>query len=91
MVFGNLIIRDFSVEKRAKAVGKYIIESKNTIRKTAVYFGVSKSTIHKDIHRLRKIDNILFNKVYPVVMDNFNQKQYRGGHSTKLKYENKLH
>lgn len=76
------------VEERAVELGKYISESKATVRKTASKFGISKSTVHKDVsERLKYIDPILYKKVKKVLQNNKEQRHIRGGLATKHKYE----
>lgn len=54
-------------EERAAAVGRYIVESGATVRAAAAVFGVSKSTIWKDQHRLRRQNPGLWAEVQAVV------------------------
>ena len=62
-------MRDY-IELRAIEVGKYIIDSKATVRKTATKFGVSKSTVHKDLtERLPQIDHHLADEMREVIDD----------------------
>lgn len=75
------------IEQRVMEVAKYIIDSKATIRKTAKVFGVSKSTIHKDvIERLPKINPIIAEEAQRVIDVNKIERHIRGGNATKLKY-----
>lgn len=75
------------IENRVKEAAKYIIDSKATIRKTAKVFGVSKSTIHKDItERLPKINSLIAEEAQKVINDNLSKRHIRGGEATKLKY-----
>ncbi len=65
----------------------YIIENNATIRKTAVFFGYSKSTVHNDIQKkLKKINGDLYFKVKIILKNNFLEKHLRGGESTRQKY-----
>ena len=76
------------VEERAVMLGEYIIESKATVRKTAKKFGISKSTVHKDVTvRLERSNKALFEKVRCVLDTNKTQRHIRGGNATKEKYE----
>ena len=76
------------VEERAIELGEYIIESKATVRKAAKKFGVSKSTVHKDVaERLRSVDMGLYKEVSSVLAVNKAQRHIRGGMATKRKYE----
>ncbi|KYH34903.1 stage III sporulation protein D [Clostridium tepidiprofundi DSM 19306] len=76
------------IEKRVLEVAKYIIESKSTIRKTAKVFGVSKSTIHKDMtERLPKLNPQIAHEAKSVLELNKAERHIRGGRATKLKYK----
>lgn len=75
------------VEERAAMLGEYIIESQATVRKAAKVFGVSKSTVHKDVsQRLKYINPQLYKKVKVVLETNKAQRHIRGGLATKQKY-----
>ena len=76
------------IEERVLEVAQYIIDSKATIRKTAKVFGVSKSTIHKDMtERLPKISPLIAEKTHNVLEINKAERHIRGGKATKLKYK----
>lgn len=76
------------IEERVLEVARYIIESKDTIRKTAKVFGVSKSTIHKDMtERLPKINQSIAEETYTILELNKSERHIRGGEATKLKYK----
>ena len=67
--------------------GKYIIETGNTVREMANVFGISKSTIHKDLReRLFEIDIDLYNKVSSILQYHMDIRHIRGGESTRRKY-----
>ena len=71
------------VEERAIELGEYIIESKATVRKAAKKFGVSKSTVHKDVaERLKYVDPQLYKRVKTVLEINKAQRHIRGGLAT---------
>ena len=75
------------VEERAVELGEYIIESKATVRKAAKKFGVSKSTVHKDVaERLKYVDPQLYKEVKLVLEVNNAQRHIRGGLATRQKY-----
>lgn len=66
----------------------YIYETKATVRQTAGIYGVSKSTIHKDVtERLEKIDPELAARVKNVLEYNKAERHIRGGEATRIKYE----
>ena len=76
------------IEERVLEVAKYIIDSKSTIRKTAKVFGVSKSTIHKDMtERLPKINPQIANDAKNILDFNKAERHIRGGKATKMKYK----
>ena len=76
------------IEERAIVVAKYILERNTTVRQTAKTFGVSKSTIHKDVtERLEEINPTLAKEVKMVLEKNKSERHIRGGMATKLKYE----
>ena len=76
------------IEERAVIVAKYILEKNTTVRQTAKTFGVSKSTIHKDVtERLEEINPSLALEVKRVLEKNKSERHIRGGMATKLKYE----
>ena len=76
------------IENRVLDVAKYIIDSKSTIRKTAKIFGVSKSTIHKDMTERLPLINPQIAEQAKIVLDiNKSERHIRGGKATKLKYK----
>ena len=76
------------VEERAVEIGEYIIENKATVRKAAKKFGVSKSTVHKDVaQRLKYVDPQLYKEVKNVLEVNKAQRHIRGGMATRMKYK----
>jgi len=80
-------LKDY-IEDRVLEVAKYIIESKATIRRTAKVFGVSKSTIHKDMtERLPTINPIIANAAKTILDLNKAERHIRGGRATRLKYK----
>ena len=76
-----------SIEERAIKLAHYIIESKDTVRGAAKKFGISKSTVHKDVsERLKKINPKLEKEVRKILDENKAERHIRGGMATKLKY-----
>ena len=76
------------IEERVLEVAQYIIDSKATIRKTAQVFGVSKSTIHKDMtERLPKINPQIAKEAKNILDFNKAERHIRGGKATKMKYK----
>ena len=75
------------VEERAALLGEYIIENKATVRTAAKKFGVSKSTVHKDVsQRLKTLNPSLYREVRAILDTNKNERHIRGGLATKNKY-----
>jgi len=75
---------------RAIILGEYILENKSTVRACAKQFGISKSTVHKDVaERLPKIQPQLHSQVKEILEINKKERHIRGGQATKLKYEEK--
>ncbi|WP_461812599.1 sporulation transcriptional regulator SpoIIID [Faecalimonas sp.] len=75
------------IEKRAVEIATYIIEHQATVRQTAKEFGVSKSTIHKDVtERLQQINPILAVQARKVLDTNKSERHIRGGMATREKY-----
>ena len=76
------------IEQRAIIFGNYILEKKTTVRQTAKVFGVSKSTVHKDVtERLEEVYPLLAKEVKQVLEKNKSERHIRGGMATKLKYQ----
>ena len=76
------------IEERVLEVAQYIIYSRATIRKTAKVFGVSKSTIHKDMtERLPKINPDIAEEAKSILDLNKAERHIRGGKATKMKYK----
>ncbi len=76
------------VEERAVELGEYIIKSKSTVRNAAKKFGVSKSTVHKDVsERLKYVNPNLYKEVKTILELNKAQRHIRGGMATKRKYK----
>ena len=83
-------MRNISIEERACKLAHYIINSKDTVRGAAKKYGVSKSTVHKDVsERLLKINPGLASEVRAILNENKAERHIRGGMATKLKYSQK--
>ena len=73
--------------ERPVILGEYIITHKATVRQTASKFGISKSTVHKDVsERLKKVRPSLYNEVKVVLDINKQERHIRGGEATRQKY-----
>lgn len=84
-------MRDY-IEERALNIANYIIECNATVRQTAKAFGVSKSTVHKDVtERLAQIDSGLARQARKVLDVNKSERHIRGGLATREKYLQKEH
>jgi len=65
----------------------YILEHRATVRSAAKHFGISKSTVHKDVaERLRRVSPALWAQVRAVLLENKAQRHLRGGEATRQKY-----
>ena len=74
-------------EERAIALGQYIAENNATVRGAAAVFGISKSTVHKDVTtRLRQLNKQLYLAVQDVLRVNKDERHLRGGLATRKKY-----
>ncbi|MBS7302798.1 MAG: sporulation transcriptional regulator SpoIIID [Lachnospiraceae bacterium] len=75
------------IEERAIDIANYIIENNTTVRQTAKQFGISKSTVHKDVtERLEQINPALAGEARKVLEINKSERHIRGGLATKDKY-----
>lgn len=78
-----------SIEERTVNIANYIVENKCTVRDAAKVFGISKSTVHKDVtERLSRINKSLAEKTHKILMENKQERHIRGGIATKQKYLN---
>jgi putative DeoR family transcriptional regulator, stage III sporulation protein D len=75
------------IEERALELANYILDKKATVRTAAKNFGISKSTVHKDVtERLSQINPILAEMVKLILEENKAERHIRGGLATKAKY-----
>jgi len=75
------------IEERVLELAYYIIENRSTVRAAAKKFGISKSTVHKDVtERLAQIKPALANEVKLILEENKAERHIRGGQATKAKY-----
>ncbi len=75
------------IEERTIELADYIIETKCTVREAAKKFGISKSTVHKDItERLVKLNSELAELTQKVLIENKKERHIRGGIATREKY-----
>jgi len=79
-------LKDY-IEERAIAIANYIIENNATVRQTARQFGISKSTVHKDVtERLMQVNPTLAKDARKVLDVNKSERHIRGGLATREKY-----
>ena len=77
-----------TIEKRACELAVYMIETGATVRAAARHFGISKSTVHKDLsQRLKEINLTLYQQVREILDVNKQERHIRGGMATRKKYK----
>ena len=77
-----------TIEKRACELAVYMIETGATVRAAAKHFGISKSTVHKDLScRLPMINGTLYGQVRKILDLNKQERHIRGGLATRKKYK----
>jgi putative DeoR family transcriptional regulator (stage III sporulation protein D) len=87
---GGIGVKNISIEERAINLAHYIIDTGDTVRGAAKKFGISKSTVHKDVsERLVGINRALAYDVRKILDENKAERHIRGGMATKLKYSKK--
>ena len=80
------------IEERAVEIAKYIIDNNATVRQTAKQFGISKSTVHKDVtERLSQVNPTLAREARKVLDVNKSERHIRGGLATREKYLHQHH
>ena len=80
-------MKRFYARERCEVLGEYVIETKSTVRSTAQHFGISKSTVHKDLtHKLKNTNPGLYNEVKEILEINKSERHLRGGEATRQKY-----
>ena len=79
------------IEERAMEIARYIIDNNTTVRQAAKHFGISKSTVHKDVtERLLQINPSLAGEARKILDINKEERHIRGGLATREKYRHKL-
>ncbi len=82
-----MMVSDWGGRARCVVLAEYLINHQATVRSAAAVFGVSKSTVHKDVTQtLRFVNKGLFEDVQKVLLKNKEERHIRGGQATKLKY-----
>lgn len=83
------MIESFDKE-RCEIVAQYVIETGATVRNTAAHFGISKSTVHKDLSgKLKYVNKNLYNQAKIILEKNKSERHLRGGEATRRKYLDK--
>ena len=81
---------DLRGRERCEAIAEYVIETGATVRAAAQYFGISKSTVHKDLtEKLKYLNKNLYFQVREVLIINKNERHLSGGEATRRKFLNK--
>ena len=84
----NLLTWDKENRERCVLLAQYLLQNRTTIRAAAKEFGISKSTVHKDItQRLEKVNPSLFDQVRVLLDTNKAERHIRGGLATRRKYK----
>ena len=74
-------------KERCEILAEYVIDTGATVRTAATYFGVSKSTVHKDLTtKLRQVNKNLYKQAKEILDLNKSERHLRGGEATKMKY-----
>ena len=75
------------IEERAMEIARYIIDNNTTVRQAAKHFGISKSTVHKDVtERLVQVNPALAQEARKILDVNKSERHIRGGLATREKY-----
>lgn len=83
-------ISDWGGRARCVVLAEYLIEHQATVRSAAAIYGVSKSTVHKDVTQtLKFVNKPLFLEVQKVLQKNKQERHLRGGEATRIKYSEK--
>lgn len=78
---------NLSGKERQELLAEYVIENGATVRRTAQHFGISKSTVHKDLsYKLKYINPALYSQVKEILDINKSERHLRGGEATRKKY-----
>ena len=80
-------VAEWESQERCIALGEYMLEKRATVRSTAQVFGVSKSTVHKDVTEvLKSVNKALYREVQELLLQNKQDRHLRGGEATRMKY-----
>ncbi len=82
-----MMVSDWSGRERCVILGEYLVENQATVRSAAQVFGISKSTVHKDVTEVLKgVNHSLYREVQELLYKNKQERHIRGGEATKQKY-----
>lgn len=80
-------ITEWGGRERCVILGEYLVEHRSTVRAAAQVFGISKSTVHKDVtEALKYVNKSLYFEVQQLLLKNKQERHLRGGEATRLKY-----
>ena len=78
---------NYSIEERCVILARYLVDNKATVRAVARKFGISKSTVHKDVTQiLKNVDHTLYEQTKIILETNKKERHIRGGEATRIKY-----
>ncbi|MBQ9773324.1 MAG: sporulation transcriptional regulator SpoIIID [Clostridia bacterium] len=81
------MVTEWNSRERCVVLGEYLIEHGATVRTAAQVFGISKSTVHKDVtHGLKSVNRALYLQVQELLLKNKQERHLRGGEATRRKY-----
>ena len=85
---GQIVYMDiFAGKERCEVIAQYVIDTGTTVRGAAKHFGMSKSTVHKDLtYKLKYYNSALYKSVKEVLEINKSERHLRGGEATRIKY-----
>ncbi len=82
-----MIASEWNGRERCVILGEYLLEKQATVRSAAAEFGISKSTVHKDVTQtLKSVNKALYLEVQTLLLKNKQERHLRGGEATRLKY-----
>ena len=82
-----MMVSEWGGRDRCVVLGEYMLENQATVRSAAQAFGISKSTVHKDVTQiLKNINKALYTEVQQLLSKNKQERHLRGGEATRLKY-----
>ena len=86
-ILEKMMISDWGGRERCVILGEYLLENQATVRSAAQVFGISKSTVHKDVTQtLKNVNKALYTEVQKLLYKNKQERHLRGGEATRLKY-----